>query len=49
MITDLQRAFAALTAKLGSYNTLFAYADGDQPTVYSTARLREAAPARGDL
>ena len=42
MITDLQRAFAALTAKLGSYNTLFAYADGDQPTVYSTARLREA-------
>lgn len=42
MITDLQRAFTALTAKLGSYNTLFAYADGDQPTVYSTSRLREA-------
>ena len=42
MATDLQRAFTALTAKLIDYNTLFAYADGDQPTVYSTSRLREA-------
>ena len=41
-MTDLQRAFSALNGKLIKYNMLYAYADGDQPTVYSTARLREA-------
>lgn len=41
-MNDLQKAFAALDGKLLAYNTLFAYAEGEQPTVYSTARLREA-------
>lgn len=40
--TDLERAFDALNGKLTEYNTLFSYAEGDQPLVYSTARLQEA-------
>jgi hypothetical protein len=40
--TDLKRAFEALNNKTLPYQTLFRYADGDQPTVYSTERLREA-------
>ena len=42
MATDLERAYEALNGKLLNYSTLFAYADGVQPTVYSTDRLREA-------
>lgn len=41
-MTDLKRAFTALNAKLLPYDTLFAYAGGNQPLIYSTARLREA-------
>jgi hypothetical protein len=41
-ITDLQRAFAALSGKAAPYDRLFAYYDGNQPTQYSTNRLREA-------
>jgi hypothetical protein len=39
---DLKLAFEALTAKAAPYTTLFRYAEGDQPLVYSTDRLREA-------
>jgi len=39
---DLERAFQKLSAKLTYYNTLFKYMDGDQPTVYSSSRLKEA-------
>jgi hypothetical protein len=41
-IEDVKKAYAALSGKLATYNTLFAYADGEQPLVYSTDRLREA-------
>lgn len=41
-MTDLQEAFSALSGKLSRYNTLFNYADGEQPLQYSTTRLREA-------
>ena len=41
-MTDLQRAFSALNGKNLPYQTLFAYASGNQPLVYSTERLREA-------
>jgi len=40
--SDLKRAFDALTGKLADYNRLFSYAEGDQPLIYSTARLSEA-------
>lgn len=40
--SDLKRAFIALNGKLLPYNTLFSYASGDQPLIYSTARLRAA-------
>jgi hypothetical protein len=39
---DVKRAFDALSGKLLKYNALFAYAEGAQPTVYATQRLREA-------
>jgi len=42
MPNDLERAFAALTGKRAGYDKLFQYADGIQPLVYSTNRLREA-------
>lgn len=42
MITDLERAYKALSGKINSYTTAMSYYDGDQPTVYSTDRLREA-------
>jgi hypothetical protein len=42
MATDLERAFEALNNKVGPYSNLFRYADGNQPLVYSTDRLREA-------
>lgn len=41
-MTDLERAFKTLSAKAGQYKTLFQYADGNQPLVYSTNRLKEA-------
>jgi hypothetical protein len=41
-LSDLERAYLALSGKLATYNKLFAYADGSQPLVYSTNRLREA-------
>jgi len=41
-MTDLESAFAALNGKLEGYNTLFKYAEGPQPIVYSTERLQEA-------
>jgi hypothetical protein len=41
-MTDLERAYNALNAKLGNYKKLFAYADGNQELVYSTERLKEA-------
>jgi hypothetical protein len=42
MASDLERAYLALSGKLATYNRLFAYADGNQPTQYSTNRLRKA-------
>lgn len=39
---DLKRAFDTLKSRLLPYQTLFQYADGKQPTVYSTARLQTA-------
>ena len=42
MATDLERAYSALKNKNGIYTTLFEYADGNQPLVYSTNRLKEA-------
>ena len=42
MATDLERAYSALKNKNGVYTTLFNYADGNQPLVYSTNRLKEA-------
>ena len=41
-MSDLQRAFDALAGKLPVYNSLFQYAAGTQPLVYSTDRLRSA-------
>jgi hypothetical protein len=41
-MSDLERAFKALDGKLERYNALFQYADGNQPLIYSTNRLREA-------
>ena len=42
MATDLERAYHALNSKNQVYTTLFDYADGNQPLVYSTNRLKEA-------
>lgn len=42
MATDLERAYNALKGKNQIYTTLFEYADGNQPLVYSTNRLKEA-------
>ena len=41
MPTDLERAFAAITAKRDMYATYYRYYNGDQPTAYTTRRLRE--------
>lgn len=41
-MTDLERAYAALSGKSTLYNLLFQYAEGDQPLKYSTERLRQA-------
>lgn len=41
-MNDLERAFKALSGKLGTYNQLFDYFDGEQPLRFSTERLREA-------
>ena len=40
-MSDLERAFNALSAKTGTYNTLWQYADGDHPLTYTNERLRE--------
>jgi len=40
-ITDLQRAFAALTEKQAHHEERWAYYDGNAPLVYSTRKLRE--------
>jgi len=39
--TDLQKAYAYLTAKQVSYVMLWAYYDGNHPLVYSTERLEQ--------
>lgn len=41
-MTDLIDAYNALSGKLSKYNTAYAYAEGQQPLMYSTTRLREA-------
>lgn len=41
-MTDLKKAFAALSGKQNPYNELFSYMDGNQPLKYSTIRLQEA-------
>jgi hypothetical protein len=40
-LSDLERAYAALDGKQARYDQLWDYYDGDQPLVYSAARLRE--------
>jgi hypothetical protein len=40
-ITDLQRAYKALSGKRKAYTDLWAYYDGKQPTVYTSKRLKE--------
>jgi hypothetical protein len=40
-MTDLEKAYAVLTAKQEPYNKLFDYYDGDQPLKYNTSRLKE--------
>jgi hypothetical protein len=40
-MTDLQRAYNALSGKQSAYTTAWRYYDGDQPLKYSTERLRE--------
>lgn len=39
-MSDLERAWVALTAKQVPYSNLWSYYDGDHPIVYSTERLR---------
>jgi hypothetical protein len=39
MATDLEMAYAALTAKKERYDLLFGYYDGAQPLIYSSERL----------
>lgn len=41
MVTDLERAYKALSGKAPRYKRLFDYYDGDQPTVYTATRLEE--------
>ena len=41
-MNDLERAYKALSGKLGRYDNLFNYANGVQPLVYSSERLQEA-------
>ena len=41
MMTDLKRAYDALSGKLADYNRYFDYYDGDQPVLYTTSRLAE--------
>ena len=40
-MTDLQRAYNALSGKQAAYTMAWRYYDGDQPLKYSTERLRE--------
>jgi hypothetical protein len=40
MLTDLERAYKALTNKAPIYDRYWAYYDGNQPLVYSTERLK---------
>lgn len=40
-MTDLERAYIALTSKVGRYNKSFDYAEGNQPLMYTSERLRE--------
>ncbi len=40
-ITDLQRAYKALSGKHQGYTDLWAYYDGRQPMVYTSSRLKE--------
>jgi hypothetical protein len=39
-MSDIERAYKALVGKLAEYNLLFQYADGEQPLIYSTAKLQ---------
>lgn len=41
MKTDLERAYTALRDKAAGISKLFAYYDGEQPTVYTVKRLEE--------
>lgn len=41
MTSDLQRAWEGLNKKRRRYDTLWSYYDGDQPVVYTNARLLE--------
>lgn len=41
MTTDLQTAVAALSKKKARYDLLWSYTDGNQPLVYSSAKLKE--------
>lgn len=40
-MTDLERAYNALSGKVEGYKTLFSYYDGDQPVMYTASRLAE--------
>lgn len=40
-MSDLERAYKALSGKQAKYNTLWDYYDGKQPLQYSTQKLRE--------
>src|SRR3972149_2478634 len=40
-ITDLQRAYKALSGKRKAYTDLWAYYDGKQPMVYTSKRLKD--------
>jgi hypothetical protein len=41
MITDLERAYAALSGKQALYQMLWNYYNGDQPVVYTNQRLKD--------
>lgn len=38
-VNDLDRAYRALSGKLGTYNLLWDYYDGDQPLMYTSKRM----------
>lgn len=38
---DLQKAYTVLAGKLGFYNTLWDYYDGDQPLMYTAKRMQD--------